>query len=50
MNVGSGNYHLDGPTYTYKDKTVPCLVDYSEIEGISGHILMNVIWHLDDLK
>ena len=50
MNVVSGRYHPGGPSCTYKVKKVPCLVEFSEGGGISGHILTNLLRHLDDLK
>ena len=50
MNVVSVNYHPGGPSCTYKGKTVFCLVKFSEGRGISGHILTNILRHLDDLK
>ena len=50
MNVGYGKYHPGGPSCTYKGKTVPCLVEFSEGGGISGHILGYVLSPLDYLK
>ena len=50
MNVGSGKYNSYDPSCTYKGKTVPYLVKFSEGGGIAGHILTNVLRHLDDLK
>ena len=50
MNIGSGKYHPGGPTFNYKGGKFPCLVELSEGGGISGHILTNVLSHLDDLK
>ena len=50
MNVGSVNYYPGGPSCTYKGKTVPCLVSFSEGGGILGHILTNILRHLDYLK
>ena len=50
MNIGSGKYHPGGPSCTYKVKTVPCLLIFSEGGGISGHIITNVFRHLDELK
>ena len=50
MDIGSGKYYPCGNSCTYKGKTVPCLVEFSEGGGISGNILMNVLSKLDDLK
>ena len=50
MNVGSVKYHPGGPNCTYKGEKVPSLVEFSEGGGISGHILTNLLMHLDDLK
>ena len=50
MNVGYDKYHPVGPTCTYKGKKIPCLVQFSEVGGISGHTLPNVLRHLDALK
>ena len=50
MNVGSDKYHPDGPTCTYKEGKVPCLVEFSEGGGISGHILTNIPRRLYALK
>ena len=50
MNAGYGKYHPGGPSFTYKVKTVPYLVELSEGGGISGYILTNVLWHLNYLK
>ena len=50
MNVGYGKYHQGGPTCTYKGGIFTCLVGFSEGGGISGHILTNIIKHLNDLK
>ena len=50
MNVGSGKYHPDGPSCTYKGKILPCLVKFSEEGGISGNILTNVLSNSGDLK
>ena len=35
---------------TYKGKTVPCIVELSEGGGVSGHVLTDVLSHLDYLK
>ena len=50
MNVGSDKYHAGGNSCTYKGKTFTCIVKSSEGGGISGHILTNLLIHLDDLK
>ena len=50
MDLGPGKYHPGGDTCGYKRKTVPCLVKFYEGWGISGHILTNVLRHLDDFK
>ena len=50
MNVGSVKYHPCGTSCTYKCKTVLCIVEFSEGGGISGHIITNIIRHLDYLK
>ena len=50
MNVGSGKYHSSGPSCTCRGKKVPCLVEFSERGGISGHIITKVLRQLDDLK
>ena len=50
MNVGYGRYHPGGNSFTYKWKKIPCLVEFSEAGGISGHILANILSHLDNLK
>ena len=50
MNVGSSKYHPCGPTFTYKVGKVPCLVEFSEVGGISGHIITNVLRHFYYLK
>ena len=50
MNVGSGKYHTGGNSCTYKGKTVPCLVEFSEVGGISRHILTNILSHLNGFK
>ena len=43
MNVGSVKYNTGGPSWNYKGKTVPCIVKFSEGEGISGNIITNVL-------
>ena len=50
MNLVSDNYFPGGPTCTYKGKKVPCLVDFSGIGGISGHIIVNILNPLDALE
>ena len=50
MRVGYDKYCPGGNPFTFKGKTVPCLVNFSEGGGISGHIIRNVVRHLDDLK
>ena len=50
MNIGSGKYHLGRPSCTYKGKTVPWLVGFSEGGGISGNSLTDVLRHLEDFK
>ena len=49
MNVGSVKYHPGGPTCTYKGVEVPCIVEFSEVEGILGNNITDVLRHLDDL-
>ena len=50
MNVGSEKYHPGGPSCNYKGKKVPCIVEFSEGGGISGHIITNILNHLDAIK
>ena len=48
MNVGSVNYHPGGNTCTYKGEKILCLIGFSDGGSISGHIIANVLRHLDD--
>ena len=50
MNLVSFKYHPVEPCCSYKGKTLPCLVKTSEVGGISGHIITNILRHLDYLK
>ena len=50
MYVGYEKYHPGGTYLTYKGKTVPCLVKFSEGGVIPGHILTKLLRHFDDLK
>ena len=48
-NTGKGKIYPGGPTCTYKNKSVPCLVRYSKGSGVNGNILRDIFEALDNL-
>jgi hypothetical protein len=49
INYGPGKYFPNGPTCTYRGKTIPCATYITESGGISGEILVSILRTLDDL-
>jgi hypothetical protein len=49
INYGEGKYFPNGPTCTYRGKTIPCATYITESGGINGEILVSVLRTLDDL-
>jgi hypothetical protein len=49
-NLGPWKQYPRGPVCTFKDKEVPCMVEFSSVGRMSGAILTKIFATLDALK
>ena len=49
QNLGPGKFHPGSPKCMYNGKEIECLVYVSEISGIIGEILVDILTYFDSI-